>query len=329
MSGSLVSIIIRCYNEEEHIGRLLSGIFEQSIKDIQVIIVDSGSTDRTLSIASNFPAVICNISSEEFSFGRALNIGCAAATGEFVVMASAHVYPKHRRWLEYLLAPFQDPRVALAYGKQRGNGHTTYSEHKIFSKWFPEASVSAQKSPFCNNANAAIRRSLWKQIPYNEEVTGLEDLEWAKRVIQSGYYLAYVAGAEVIHVHNETYTGTFNRYYREAITLHSLFPEQKFRIWDCLWLWFLNTASDYIHSLRDKKLKKNSVGIAKFRWMQFWGTYRGYAQRDPIGETLRQRFYYPNRLTLPDSHQDANSVSEVDYIDYSTCGKGEKVESHF
>ena len=62
MSGSLVSIIIRCYNEEEHIGRLLSGIFEQSIKDVQVIIVDSGSTDRTLFIASKFPAVIYNIS---------------------------------------------------------------------------------------------------------------------------------------------------------------------------------------------------------------------------------------------------------------------------
>jgi len=328
MSGSLVSIIIRCYNEEEHIGRLLSGIFEQSIKEVQVIIVDSGSTDRTLSIASNFPAAIYNISPEEFSFGRALNIGCAEATGEFVAMASAHVYPTHRRWLEYLLAPFQDPRVALAYGKQRGNGHTIYSEHKIFCKWFPETSVSVQKSPFCNNANAAIRRSLWKQIPYNEELTGLEDLEWAKRVIQSRYYLAYVAEAEVIHVHNESYTGTFNRYYREAITLHSLFPEQKFRIWDCLWLWFLNTASDYIHSLRDKKLKINLVGIPKFRWMQFWGTYRGYAQRDPVSETLRQRFYYPNRLEPPDSSQNMNSVSAVDYIDYSRCGQGDKVEPH-
>ncbi len=322
MSDPLVSIIIRCYNEEEHIGRLLGGIFEQSIKNVQVIIVDSGSTDRTLSIASNFPAVIYNISPEEFSFGRALNIGCAAATGEFVAMASAHVYPKHRRWLEYLLAPFQDARIALAYGKQRGNRHTTYSEHRIFCKWYPEASVSVQKSPFCNNANAAIRRSLWKQIPYNEEVTGLEDLEWAKRVIQSGYYLAYVAEADVIHVHNETYTGTFNRYFREAITLHSLFPEQKFRIWDCLWLWFLNTASDYVHSTRDKKLKKKLAGIVEFRWLQFWGTYRGYAQRDQVGENLRQRFYYPNRLAVLDSSQDVNSVSAVDYIDYSICGKG-------
>jgi glycosyltransferase involved in cell wall biosynthesis len=173
MSKPLVSIIIRCYNEEEHISRLLAGIFEQTINDIEVIIVDSGSTDQTLSIASSFPVVIYNISPEEFSFGRALNIGCAAATGKFAVMASGHVYPMHRRWLEYLLAPFRDPRVALTYGKQRGNEHTNYSEHKIFCKWFPEGSVFVQRSPFCNNANAAIRRSLWNQIPYNEELTGL------------------------------------------------------------------------------------------------------------------------------------------------------------
>jgi glycosyltransferase involved in cell wall biosynthesis len=87
MSNSSVSIVIRCYNEEENIGRLLTGIFEQSINDIEVIVVDSGSTDRTFSIASSFPVSIHNISPREFSFGRALNVGCTAATGEFIVMA--------------------------------------------------------------------------------------------------------------------------------------------------------------------------------------------------------------------------------------------------
>jgi rhamnosyltransferase len=50
-----VSIVIRSYNEEEHIGRLLSGITRQTIKDLEIIIVDSGSTDATLSIASRYP----------------------------------------------------------------------------------------------------------------------------------------------------------------------------------------------------------------------------------------------------------------------------------
>lgn len=329
MSNPLVSIIIRCYNEEEHIGRLLTGIFEQSVKKIEVIVVDSGSTDQTLSIASSFPITIHNIKSEEFSFGRALNTGCAAAKGKFLVFASAHVYPTHRHWLEYLLVPFCDSHVALTYGKQRGNGHTKYSEHQIFAKWFPERSVPVQRSPFCNNANAAIRRCLWKQIPYNEDLTGLEDLDWAKRVIQLGYYLTYVAEAEVIHVHNETYSATLNRYFREAIVLRRLFPEQKFRFWYCLWLWFINTLADYVHALRDKKLRQNLVQIPIFRWIQFWGTYRGHVKRDPITEVLRQRFYYPNGLARLDVTHERDSASTVDYIDYSKGTFGEGVERHY
>jgi glycosyltransferase involved in cell wall biosynthesis len=62
-----VSIIIRSYNEEEHIGRLLEGIFEQSVKNSEVISVDSGSTDKTLEIANMFPVIVHEIKPGEFS----------------------------------------------------------------------------------------------------------------------------------------------------------------------------------------------------------------------------------------------------------------------
>src|SRR5438552_9492978 len=95
-----VSIIIRCHNEEEHIGRLLSGILQQTIKDVEIILVDSGSTDATLSIARRYPVRILHIAPQEFSFGRSLNRGCEAAEGELLVFASAHVYPLYKDWLE-------------------------------------------------------------------------------------------------------------------------------------------------------------------------------------------------------------------------------------
>jgi glycosyltransferase involved in cell wall biosynthesis len=326
MSKPKISIIIRCCNEQDYIGRLLTGIYEQSVKDIEVIVVDSGSTDRTLSIASCFPVIIREISAEEFSFGRAINVGCEFAAGEILVFASAHVYPRHRRWLEYLVAPFRDVKVALTYGKQRGNAWNKYSENQIFSKWFPDHPVSVQRSPFCNNANAAIRRVLWEKIPYDENLTGLEDLDWAKRVISEGYYLSYVAEAEVVHVHNEQYFGTFNRYYRESIVFYQLFPDQKFRLRDFFWLWLLNTATDSVHALREKKLMKNIVSIPLFRLMQFWGTYRGYAQRDPVSSAVRQRFYYPNGLVQPASAQEASCPSEHDYIDYLKLKEEKKFE---
>ncbi len=47
-----ISVIIRCFNEDEHIGRLLSGIMQQTIPTDEVVVVDSGSTDATLAIAS-------------------------------------------------------------------------------------------------------------------------------------------------------------------------------------------------------------------------------------------------------------------------------------
>jgi len=125
------SIVLRAFNEEKHIGRLLSGILEQKMSAIEIILVDSGSTDATLAIASRYPVRVLSITPEEFTFGRSLNIGCSAAQGEFIVLASAHVYPVYSDWLERLLAPFEDEKVALVYGKQRGNKTTRFSEHQI------------------------------------------------------------------------------------------------------------------------------------------------------------------------------------------------------
>ncbi len=69
------------------------------------------------------------------------------------------------------MAPFTNPNIALVYGKQRGNKATKYSEYQIFTKWVPNESNLYQDYPFCNNANAAIRRGLWKQLSYNENLT--------------------------------------------------------------------------------------------------------------------------------------------------------------
>jgi rhamnosyltransferase len=170
---------ISAYNEEKHIGRLLEGINHQTVRDAEVILVDSGSTDTTATTAAQHGAKVLHILPEEFTFGRFLNPGLADATSDLVAIASAHVYPVYPDWLECLLEPFADPAVALTYGKQRGDENTKFSEQQIFATWFPGESVLRQTHPFCNNANAAIRRALWELHPYDETLTGLEDLDWA------------------------------------------------------------------------------------------------------------------------------------------------------
>jgi len=161
----MISVVIRCFNEQFHIGCLLCGISGQIYEPkAEIIVVDSGSTDNTLSIASKFPVKIINIAPENFSFGRALKLGIQAARGDFVVAVSAHVCPVYRNWLQKLLEPFEDPQVAVAYGKQKGNDITKYAEHRVFEQWFPEESDFDQRHTFCNNANAAIRRKVWTEI---------------------------------------------------------------------------------------------------------------------------------------------------------------------
>jgi glycosyltransferase involved in cell wall biosynthesis len=259
---------------------------------VEVILVDSGSSDSTVSIAESFGAKIVHISPQEFTFGRSLNLGIQAATSEFVIIASAHVYPVYPDWLASLLYPFEDVKVALAYGKQRAPESAKFSEKQIFHQWYPDVSTAGQETAFCNNANTAIRRSLWEKHPYDETLTGLEDLAWANWAKEQGYDIAYVAEAEIIHVHNETPRGVFNRYRREAMAFKRIFPESHFNIYDFLRLTTMNILSDLSHAARERVLGKNTASIFWFRFMQFHGTRMGYRESGLLTAQLRETFYY-------------------------------------
>jgi len=296
MTRSEVSIVIRCFNEERHIGRLLYGITEQTVRHPEIIIVDSGSTDDTLRIARQFPVKTVLIAPEEFTFGRALNRGCEQAGGEFLVLASAHVYPVYEDWLERLLEPFGNGAVGAVYGKQRGSEQTKYSERQIFAQLYPDEDIPVQETPFCNNANCAVRRSLWKEVRYNEQLTGLEDLEWARRIMARGYRVSYAADAEIVHVHDETLEQVKHRYMREAIALKEIYPDQRMSFVDFIVLLCKNTLTDYGHAAKDGEVLRNLFSIPCFRLMQFWGAYRGFQQHGPVPHRLRRRFYYPREI---------------------------------
>jgi rhamnosyltransferase len=305
------SIVIRAYNEARHLPRLLEGIRHQTIKDVEIILVDSGSTDDTVKVAEAYGAKIVRIAPQEFTFGRSLNLGLAETTRELVAIASAHVYPVYPDWLERLLEPFADTSIGLTYGKQRGTDTSQYSEQQIFARWFPEASDLRQNHPFCNNANAAIRRALWEQQPYNELLTGLEDLAWAKWLQSQGGGIAYVAEAEIIHIHNETPRGVFNRYRREAMAFKRIYPEAHFNVYDFIRMTLSNITTDLYHAGRERMLLKNLSGISWFRFNQFWGTYQGYRQSAEWSWNLRQTFYYPRGMAA-----EAIAKREVEPIRY-------------
>lgn len=314
MKNTVCSIIIRAYNEEKHIGRLLQGILEQSVSEIQLVLVDSGSTDGTKEIAGKFPVEIVEIEPQQFTFGRSLNLGIAKACAPFIVMASAHVYPVYPDWLAKLLEPFEDEGIGLTYGKQRGAATTHFSEHQYFHNLYPEVSVHNQAHPFCNNANAAIRKSLWEQHPYDETLPGLEDLEWGKWLQEQGYGITYSAEAEVIHVHNESPAGIYNRYKREGMAFKRIYPHETFRVRDLNRLFLQNVLSDWKEARREKVFTSNWLKIIRFRWQQFYGTYKGYQQSGPLTWQLKKAFYYPRDPKQPEKQ---NSPREVEPIQYN------------
>lgn len=312
-----ISIIIRAYNEAAHLPRLFLGIEKQRLTPHEVILVDSGSTDETVAIARAHGAKIVHVLKHDFTFGRALNRGCEAASGDILVFVSAHVYPTHDIWLESLVAPFQDQRIALTYGKQRGGNVNKFSEHQIFAKWFPNQSAIPQKGYFCNNANCAIRQAIWWELRYDEQLTGLEDLDWAKRAQALGNWIAYVPEAQIIHVHDETWPQVQNRYRREALALRQIDDHAKFSLIDFLRLLPSHIIADSRIALQQDVLGSEFRSIMRFRFHQLLGTWQGHTGPSDLSDDLRQRFYYP---VHKNDHNDDHDIPEAHLIDYEQMG---------
>ncbi|MFU8773754.1 MAG: glycosyltransferase family 2 protein, partial [Anaerolineales bacterium] len=175
--------------------------------------------------------------------------------------------------------------------------------------------VANQQHPFCNNANAAIRRDLWKLHPYDETLSGLEDIEWANYMIGAGHAIAYVADAEVVHIHNESPRKVYNRYRREAMAFKRIFPEERFSFLDFSRLCLTNIGSDFWHALKQGKLVNNFASIFWFRTMQFWGTYQGFQHPGLLTSQLRKTFYYPRKLNPGEQNHEKRKAKPVIYND--------------
>lgn len=291
-----VSVIIRTYNEQKYIGKLLDSISNQiSIHSIEIVIVDSGSTDSTLEIVSKFNTVLIHIKKEDFTFGRSLNYGCDAAGGDFLVFISGHCLPVNQSWIHELVAPFDDVKIAMTYGRQIGVAKTKFSEHQIFQKYFPDIDKIPQDGFFANNANSAIRKDLWQQEPFNEELTGLEDMYWSKEMWNRGFKIAYCSKASVYHIHEESWRQVKMRYEREAIALQRILPEVHLSFFDFIRYVFVGIFSDMAKALDERILIKNIKSIVLFRVCQFYGAYKGNHEHRKLSRNKKEKYFYPTK----------------------------------
>lgn len=214
------SIIVRTFNEEKHIGNLFDGFDRQTYRDFEVIVVDSGSFDRTRDIANERADRLIRINSHDFTFGYSLNTGIKEANGKFIVIISAHTIPTTEHWLEKLIKPLQDQKTAMSYGRQLGMGCSKFGEVEDYRRMFGNEPTIEHPSRFAvNNANSAIKKELWDQEAFDEKLTGLEDVAWAKHWMEKGYRVIYEPSAALYHIHEETWRQIRHRFYREAIAV--------------------------------------------------------------------------------------------------------------
>ncbi len=129
-----ISIVIRAFNEERWLPEVLASLNRQTCRDFEVLLVDSGSTDRTREIAAANGVRVVRLRSEDFTFGHSLNVGIQESRGSLVAILSAHAIPADEGWLERLVAPLRQPGVALVYGGQRGHEISKFSEARDFER---------------------------------------------------------------------------------------------------------------------------------------------------------------------------------------------------
>ena len=295
MTKPETSIIIRTFNEEKHLGNLLRAIETQKYRKAEVIVVDSGSTDRTLEIARSFPVRVIEISKQDFTFGYALNVGCRTAKGKYLVIASAHVLPVDKHWLGNLVACFDEHDVAMVYGRQVGAPQSKFSETRDFNRLFGTVSENV-RSPlsYPNNANSAVRRDMWERYPFDEYLFGLEDIDFARRVTTDDFVVHYEPSATVYHIHEERWPQVFNRYRREAIAAVRIGlakPPQT----DLSWSWLIIRLISDVGASFPNWSRARIEEILRFRYYQWKGSRVGWGQGAHLQlDTDKNSVFYPD-----------------------------------
>ena len=200
----MISVVLRAKNEAAWIGRCLVALRAQRAADVDIVLVDNESTDNTVDVARHFDARVLTISRADFTYGRALNIGIEAARYDVVSLLSAHCIPADELWADYLLAHLgveSDPALCGIYGRQEPLPDTSAVDRRDLWTTFRDERVRQRRDYFFHNANSGVRKSIWRDHPFDEEINGVEDREWGRRMIRQGFEIVYEPHLRVYHHH--------------------------------------------------------------------------------------------------------------------------------
>ncbi|MBC9927522.1 MULTISPECIES: glycosyltransferase family A protein [unclassified Leucobacter] len=243
LSQPTLTVAILTYNGEDYLRQILESLRRQEYSHtIDVLVIDSGSTDATLDIVAEFDeARLVRIPNDEFGHGRTRNLAAQLATGEVIAYLTHDAVPVHPQWASEMVAPFAySTKIVAVMGKQipRSNcfpllkyeinavfsglgsdlGATVYELHDSDKE---DAGLQAAKAFYSDVNSAARREFLLNTIPYRD-VRYAEDQLFGLDLLQAGYLKAYAPGAAVEHSNDLTLAEYGPRIFDETVALREI-----------------------------------------------------------------------------------------------------------
>jgi rhamnosyltransferase len=247
-----VSVLLLTRNGAATLPRVLASIRAQAVTfPIEIVAVDSGSSDGTVELLGGQADQLIEIRESAFNHATTRNVGAEACKAPLVVFLVQDAEPVSANWLARLAAPLMagDPvthasggarPLAGTYARQISRSDASavvrayllrYSatdsiprRQSIADQAAFDALSPAERMGACtfDNVCSCIRREVWEQHPFRPTPIA-EDLAWAKDVMLAGFDLAYVPDAAVVHSHERPARYEFQRTYLVHQQLRRLF----------------------------------------------------------------------------------------------------------
>ena len=206
---------MRAKNSDWVIGQALAGLFSQEYRDFELLVVDSGSTDRTLELVAQYPHRLIQIRPEEYFPGRVLNRAIEQTHTELIVFQNSDAVPLSPQTLGNLVAPFDDERVQAVVARQVPRPEADPWVRREYAQSFP---AEGELPPWITLSlpMAAMRRSAWEQHRFYTDAWGSEDTEWGSWAKDNGLRIHYAKDALLMHSHNYTLKQLYGRRFIEG-----------------------------------------------------------------------------------------------------------------
>ena len=225
----MLSLVIPVKNGGSDLRRCLDAVAVQDVgEEVEVVVVDSGSSDGSAELAASRGALVHRIAPEDFDHGATRNLGASLARGDVLVFTSQDAHAEDPAWLRALVAPLRDdPSLAGAYGRQIAHPDASPPERFFLDFLYgPRERTQRASRPeeltmhttLFSNVNAAIRRDVFDRFRFAGDIIMSEDQEWSRRVLLAGFAIRYVPRAAVRHSHPYSVRDAFRRFFDSGVS---------------------------------------------------------------------------------------------------------------